>query len=162
MSDYFFNETHDCSGRMRILCVDDTASILEFFQKALPALIPGAEVRGAVDPSEAMKLMLGGFVPDVLLLDYMMPGRSGLELAGGLKQHPAFARTCMLLCSAVAPGLKRAALNAGVYQVLEKPIRPTELAAAIVSNQAAFAASHPSPLLAATAPQAKMVAKGHP
>lgn len=66
--------------------------------------------------------------PDILLLDLMMPQISGLEILAALRCDPRFAHWPVLILTAATDGeLKRAALEQGATDFLNKPISPEEL-----------------------------------
>src|SRR5215210_1284539 len=65
------------SRRPRILVVDDERHIVDFVAMGLEGR--GMEVRGALDGPTALK-DLERFRPDVVVLDLMLPGLSGLEV----------------------------------------------------------------------------------
>ena len=70
---------------MKILVVDDHPLIVEALAQLLPQMDPAIEVRGAIDPSEAMAVLDNE--PDValVLLDLALPGARGLDFLGDLK-----------------------------------------------------------------------------
>jgi CheY-like chemotaxis protein len=71
----------------RVLCVDDDAAILLFRQHLLEEA--GYYVVTAASGVEALQILSGGAEIDVVLLDYLMPGMNGDELAGQLREkHP--------------------------------------------------------------------------
>lgn len=131
---------------MRILCVDDNVAILNLLEKMLPAAL-GAEVVTTVSSAQALTSIANGFLPDVILLDYMMPGTSGVELCMGLKKNPLLSRACIVIHSAVGSSIKRAALNAGAYGVVDKPMKMIELANALHTLHKEFQSGAPSPLI---------------
>ena len=63
---------------MRVLIVDDEHDIREFLTMALD--MEGWEVRTTASGKEAIAA-LPGFAPDVLVLDQMMPGLRGTDVA---------------------------------------------------------------------------------
>ena len=65
-----------------ILVVEDEPAILELLRVNL--VDAGYEVRGAAD-AEAANRSLKDSLPDLLLLDWMLPGQSGLALARQLR-----------------------------------------------------------------------------
>lgn len=70
--------------RLRILLVDDEPDILLLLQAMLTA--PSWEVVGkAADGAAALRLATD-MKPDVAVVDYMMPGMHGLEVAERLKE----------------------------------------------------------------------------
>ena len=80
-----------------ILIVDDEPDIREVMRFALEG--SGFRVLEAGHADEARKLMQAED-PDLLLLDWMLPGRSGLELALQLKQNPKTRATPIIMVSA--------------------------------------------------------------
>jgi two-component system cell cycle sensor histidine kinase/response regulator CckA len=70
--------------RLRVLAVDDEATVREMLADVLGA--EGHEVRlAAGDEDVRRSFAAGGF--DVVLLDYRLPGRSGLDLADDLRRE---------------------------------------------------------------------------
>lgn len=64
-------------------------------------------------------------VPDVLLVDYVLPDLDGLEIARRLKGDPRTARICIIMVTAYAtPVLQRQAQTLGIERVLLKPCLP--------------------------------------
>jgi two-component system, OmpR family, response regulator MtrA len=66
--------------------------------------------------------------PDLLLLDLMMPGRTGIEVCETLREEDAFADVPMILLTARAQeqDVERG-LAAGATAYLSKPFSPREL-----------------------------------
>jgi len=109
----------------RILIVDDEPNIvisLEFLMKK-----EGFEVAVAGDGDEALA-KVAGFNPDLLLLDVMMPKKSGFEVCEALRADPARAALKIVMLTAkgrdteVAKGL---ALGADAY--ITKPFSTKDL-----------------------------------
>jgi CheY-like chemotaxis protein len=66
--------------------------------------------------------------PEVILLDMMMPGRTGLEILAELRSDPDFASTRVVMLTARAQESDReAAIEAGADRFLAKPFSPHEL-----------------------------------
>jgi len=70
----------------RILVVDDDPEILAMLGTRLAKR--GYRVSTASDGNEALQLAKKE-LPDLMLLDVMMPGKSGWEVARAIKQDPA-------------------------------------------------------------------------
>jgi CheY-like chemotaxis protein len=73
----------------KILLVDDDALVLELYRKKLAR--GGFEVRTAADGLEAIKA-LGGFRPDLVVLDLLMPKMSGTDVLKFIRTKPALAK----------------------------------------------------------------------
>jgi CheY-like chemotaxis protein len=73
-----------------------------------------------------------GTAYDVALLDLLMPGGDGLELAEQVRADPGLAQThCLILTSGGDLDVARAR-QAGVGEWISKPVRPAELAEALL------------------------------
>lgn len=66
--------------------------------------------------------------PDLILIDMMMPGRTGLEVVAELRDDPSLASTPVLMLTARTQAADReAAESAGADRYLAKPFSPSEL-----------------------------------
>jgi signal transduction histidine kinase len=70
--------------------------------------------------------------PDLIILDLLMPRRSGLDVLKELRRDPSFAGTPVMVMTARAdPSERAAALAAGADRFLAKPFSPRQLAAVV-------------------------------
>jgi CheY-like chemotaxis protein len=70
--------------------------------------------------------------PQLIVLDMMMPGRTGLEVLLELRQEPEFANTPVVMLTARTQEADRAAAEAaGADRFLSKPFSPLGLAALV-------------------------------
>ena len=70
--------------------------------------------------------------PDLVLLDMMMPGRSGLDVLAELRADPELAETPVVMLTARTQAADReAAAEAGADRFLTKPFSPLQLAALV-------------------------------
>ena len=84
-----------------------------------------AEGRGAAQ--KAAELM-----PDVVILDHMLPGASGLEILADLRARPATAHLPVLMLTAKGqPRDREAAERAGADRFLAKPFANADILAAV-------------------------------
>jgi len=112
-----------------VLVVDDEPDIREVIRFALEGA--GFRVYEAGHADEARKL-LGAESPDLLLLDWMLPGCSGLELAQKLKQSAATHATPIIMVSAKYEEEDRVkGLDTGADDYITKPFSPRELVARV-------------------------------
>ena len=112
-----------------ILIVDDEPDIRAVIRFALE----GAEFRvlEAEHADEARRLMATEN-PDLILLDWMLPGRSGLELAQQMKQNPKTRAIPIIMVSARGEEEDRVrGLDTGVDDYITKPFSPREMIARI-------------------------------
>jgi CheY-like chemotaxis protein len=70
--------------------------------------------------------------PDLIVLDMMMPGRTGLEVLQELRAEARFAETPVIMLTARAQAADRdAAVDAGASHFLPKPFSPLALASLV-------------------------------
>lgn len=112
-----------------VLVVDDEASIREMIQFALRRA--GMLVQGAADAREALRC-ISESRPDIILMDWMMPGISGIELTRRLRREPVTADIPIIMLTAkITEDDKVAGLDAGTDDYVIKPFSPRELIARI-------------------------------
>jgi two-component system sensor histidine kinase/response regulator len=108
----------------------------------------GYDVMSATSAEQALQ-RLRARRPDLLLLDMMMPGTSGLELCRVLTAKPSLAEVPVIFLSAADEvGLITAALEAGAVDYVTKPFRRAELLGRIRTHIALKAARDDSQRLA--------------
>jgi CheY-like chemotaxis protein len=109
-----------------VLVVDDDDSIREVATLALE-LVGGWRVSSAGSGPQALEL-LGQALPDVVLLDVMMPGMDGLTTLSRLRQNPATAEIPVILMTAkAATGDEPEWQGLDVAGVIAKPFDPMSL-----------------------------------
>ena len=105
-----------------ILIVDDDTPIRDLLAKFLGA--HGFRVSTAADAKTARATMRG-LTFDLLILDVMMPGETGLELARDLRK--TLKLPILMLTALADPEHRIEGLEAGVDDYLPKPFEPREL-----------------------------------
>jgi two-component system OmpR family response regulator len=78
----------------RVLVVDDDPDIIDYFSSFLEDY--GYQVTSAAS-SEAALAVLDEFHPDVILIDVLMPGRSGLDLLVTLRKDQRWSETPLVV-----------------------------------------------------------------
>jgi two-component system phosphate regulon response regulator PhoB len=112
-----------------ILIVDDDPAIREMLLLALGSA--GFETQEAANATEA-RHAIASALPDLILLDWMLPGQSGYEFARSLymdTSHPAI--PIIMLTARGQVEDKVAALEAGADDYVSKPFSISELLARI-------------------------------
>ena len=113
----------------RILLVEDEAPIREMLEFVLEQ--SGFETVKAEDYQIALEKVVEPY-PDLILLDWMLPGGSGVQLAKKLKQHE-FTRDIpiIMLTARGEEEDKVRGLESGADDYITKPFSPKELIARI-------------------------------
>jgi DNA-binding response OmpR family regulator len=115
--------------RPLVLCADDDEDILALV--ALRLERAGFRVMQAVDGDAALEA-LHVERPTVVVLDVMMPKRTGYEVLAALRADPALAGLKVILLSArVQESDVERGFDAGADAYLAKPFKASELVAAV-------------------------------
>jgi two-component system phosphate regulon response regulator OmpR len=107
-----------------LLVVDDDARLRELLRRYL--FENGFRVTVAADAGEA-RANLASFAFDLIVLDVMMPGESGLDLTRALRAAPAPPVPILLLTAMAEPEDRVNGLEQGAADYLAKPFEPREL-----------------------------------
>ena len=89
--------TNSRAKKMKILIVDDHPDILEFLQYNLE--LAQFEVISAQNGLDAIKAA-HQHMPEIILLDYMMPDKNGLEVCAHLRQNPKLNKSHIIFLTA--------------------------------------------------------------
>ena len=109
----------------KILIADDNQANAELLEAYLADI--DCELEFAYDGEETIAKVLS-FQPDLLLLDVMMPKRSGFEVCQQMKANPKTSRTMVLMVTALNElGDIERAVAAGTDDFLSKPVTKPEL-----------------------------------
>jgi two-component system, OmpR family, phosphate regulon response regulator OmpR len=105
-----------------LLVVDDDARLRDLLRRYLSD--SGFRVTGAADAKEA-RAQLASFAFDLIVLDVMMPGESGLDLTRSLRSESPV--PVLLLTAIAEPEDRVNGLEQGADDFLAKPFEPREL-----------------------------------
>src|SRR5207248_830751 len=90
---YFCEAKIGMSSVKKILIADDEPDILEIIQFNLQT--EGYDIITAKNGDEAIELAKK-FLPDLIILDIMMPGKNGIEVCNILRLQPALKGTLII------------------------------------------------------------------
>jgi signal transduction histidine kinase len=117
-------ETVSNGNQPKILIADDEPDMLRFLKSQLASHY---QVLEAVDGQQAIE-KAGQFLPDIILLDMMMPEKDGLQACKELRERTTTQSIPIILLTARADEeTKLKALSAGASDFLPKPFSTTEL-----------------------------------
>lgn len=107
-----------------IMIVEDEFLIREALTEFLEE--EGYTVAGSANGQEALNYLRGGAVPELILLDLMMPVMNGPQFLAELQADPALDSIPVVLLSADRNSHEKFSSNAPV-EYLEKPVRLVDL-----------------------------------
>lgn len=109
------------SHQAKILVVDDDPQFRSYLVDAIATLLPTSEVNQAGDSFQAGKIM-ASIVPDLVFMDYAMPGINGAAVTVLIRSDPTFSNTKIVAITGFA---NRATLydlqRSGVDLIMHKP-----------------------------------------
>jgi two-component system, OmpR family, alkaline phosphatase synthesis response regulator PhoP len=114
----------------KILLVDDDPDFMEAVKTILESA--NYDVTEAYDGEECME-KVGVVKPDLIVLDVMMPGKSGYEVCDLLKDDEATEEIPVILLTAVASKVSsskythRMGMDTQADDYIAKPVQPAEL-----------------------------------
>lgn len=115
----------------KILVVDDTPRNVKLLADLLT--VKGYAVTTAVSGKEALA-SIASAVPDLVLLDVVMPEMSGYEVCQKIRANTATAMLPVVMVTALDPNVERVkGIEAGADDFLAKPINQPELLARVKS-----------------------------
>ena len=124
----------DIRTDMAVLVIDDDPAACDVIEAMVDASPVHAEVHTATDPSEGL-IMCGAIEPDLLLLDIMMPGIDGFDVARRLKSLDLGSDIEVVFVTASTdPTVDEKARMTG-HRLVRKPIKQATIDALMASVQ---------------------------
>ena len=106
----------------KILIVDDDPDIIEILRYNLS--LAGYEVKAASNGKEAIK-KAKIFIPEIILLDVMMPEMDGIEACRLIREMPSLKNSRIIFLSARNEDYTQlSAFDAGADDYISKPVKP--------------------------------------
>ena len=113
----------------KILIIDDEPDIRVLIEYTLKK--EGFEVEVASEGEDGIK-KAEQFLPDLIILDVMMPGMDGMETCELLRQNPIFNHTFICFLTARSEDYSQiAGFNSGADDYITKPVKPKVLVSRI-------------------------------
>ena len=109
-----------------VLVVEDQKAQREMMVSLLEQ--DGWEVLAAGDGDEALAMIQGGQIPDVVVMDVVMPRMNGYQLVRQLRDYPQTSQVPVLMCSSKGETFdKHWGLKQGADAYIVKPFEPQDL-----------------------------------
>ncbi|OQX14972.1 MAG: two-component system response regulator [Desulfobulbaceae bacterium A2] len=122
--------------RQTVLVVDDIPENIDILSEVLR---DDYQVRVATSGEKALRIVYSDNPPDLVLLDIMMPGLSGLELCRRLKANPDRRKIPVIFVTAMCSVEdERRGLEMGAVDYITKPISPPVVLARVRTHLALY------------------------
>jgi len=119
-----------------ILVVDDSPENIDLLSEVLR---DDYRIRVATSGEKALKIVYSDEPPDLILLDIMMPGMSGLEICRRLKSNPDRRRIPIIFVTAMSSVEdEKIGLETGAVDYITKPISPPIVKARVRTHLALY------------------------
>jgi DNA-binding response OmpR family regulator len=118
--------------KQKILIVDDTP---ENIQVLMETLKDRYKIVAAINGQKALQMAATDPVPDIILLDIMMPGIDGFEVCRRLKNDPETENIPVIFLSALDDTKDKVkGLDLGAVDYISKPFQPEEIIARVSTH----------------------------
>jgi two-component system, chemotaxis family, chemotaxis protein CheY len=105
---------------MKVLVLDDSKAMRTILKKILESV--GAIVEEAENGQEGLKKLELGIQPDIVLVDWNMPGMSGLEFVYAVRANPQYRQLQLMMVTAETERSQMGkALAEGANEYVMKP-----------------------------------------
>lgn len=110
----------------RIIVVDDDREMLEIITFVL---VQHGFCVEAVSSGQSLQRLLSYQLPDLIILDVMMPGKDGYLICSSLRNDPATRHIPVMMITAHPEDIyERISIDLGAVEHITKPFHPLELA----------------------------------
>jgi CheY-like chemotaxis protein len=113
--------------RKKILIVDDQSDIILSVKLGLQDIDQTFEVMGVTSGKECFELLNKGYLPDLILLDVVMPITNGWEVQRRLKEHPTWRNIPILFLTVVSDKTSKKFGGIIAEDYIEKPFEIGDL-----------------------------------
>lgn len=118
------NLTEQNSNRAKILIVEDNIQISSFIKDVLDKDYTCL----VAENGRAGLAIAASFIPDLIIVDEMMPIMNGLEMVRRIKQHPRLAATPIIMLTALGDNKTESeSIKLGIDIFMTKPFEPVVL-----------------------------------
>jgi CheY-like chemotaxis protein len=124
------NEQTGRGGKMekkKVMIVDDNPDIIYGVKKGLEVMIGGYEVISANSGKECFELLEKGNIPDIILLDIMMPEINGWDVFAKLKEESNWRKIPIIFLTAKADDYSMGFGKLTAEDYITKPFEIKEL-----------------------------------
>ncbi|MGQ9608251.1 MAG: response regulator [bacterium] len=109
---------------MKVLIIDDSATMRKIIRSSIDA-IGSFEIEEAENCDDGLKKLTGGLTVDLILVDWNMPGMTGIDFVKSIRGNPILAKTPVVMITSNSEKQHvLSAVMAGVNDYIVKPFTP--------------------------------------
>jgi len=109
---------------MKVLIIDDSATMRKIVRSALEAM-GSFEIEEAENCDDGLKKLLEGLAVNLILVDWNMPGMTGIDFTKSVRGNPTISKTPIVMITSNAEKEHvLSAVMAGVNDYMAKPFTP--------------------------------------
>ncbi len=123
----YVEHKEDDELKRKIMVVDDNTDILYVVKEKLERLKDGYKVTGASSGKKCLELLKGGEIPDLILLDIMMPDMNGWDVLAKLRNKSAWKNIPVLFLTAKTDDTSKGLGTLTSDGYITKPFDATDL-----------------------------------
>jgi CheY-like chemotaxis protein len=110
------------AGKKKILVIDDEPEVGQLIKDVIESELPEAETRIAYDGFAAGRLVTE-YMPDLIILDLMLPGVNGFEVSREIRKLPHMGNTRILAITGYdSPENRQKIMESGANDYMAKPM----------------------------------------
>jgi len=110
-----------------ILVVDDDPDLIYTIRKGFEGIDTNYKILGAESGKKCLKLLKNNEIPDLILLDIMMPELSGWDVAAELKKNPKWKDIPVIFLTAKSDPFSKTYGGIVIEDYITKPFEIMEL-----------------------------------
>jgi len=109
---------------MKIMIIDDSATMRKIIKSSLEA-IGSFDIEEAENCDDGLKLLTSGLTVNLILVDWNMPGMTGIDFTKSIRSNPALSKTPIIMITSNSEKEHvLSAVMAGVNDYMAKPFTP--------------------------------------
>ncbi len=109
---------------MKIMIIDDSATMRKIIKSSLEA-IGSFDIQEAENCDDGLKLLTNGLSVNLILVDWNMPGMTGIDFTKSIRSNPALSKTPIIMITSNSEKEHvLSAVMAGVNDYMSKPFTP--------------------------------------
>jgi len=109
---------------MKILIIDDSATMRKIIKGSLEA-IGAFNIEEAENCDDGLKKLVDGLVVNLILVDWNMPGMTGIDFTKSIRKNPSLSKTPIIMITSNSEKEHvLSAVMAGVNDYMAKPFTP--------------------------------------